>query len=204
MNDGGADSDVWDALAPGCDVWYETPLGAFVLGVELAALVGLAGERVSRYVLEVGCGTGRFGRAFAERGARVIGVDLTRAMLAEAGKDEKGMLNLCQADAGRLPFQPSSFDLVLAVTLLEFVPDPSGVLAEMCRVLRPGGRLLIGALNAWTPWALARRRSDLEPFTSARFFSPPEVREALGQFGRVTWRGAAFVLPWGKGLAQAF
>lgn len=43
MNDGGADSDVWDTLAPGYDVWYETPLGAFVLGVELAALVGLAG-----------------------------------------------------------------------------------------------------------------------------------------------------------------
>jgi SAM-dependent methyltransferase len=204
MNDGRANSDVRDTLAPGYDAWYETPLRAFVLGVELAALVGLAGEFVSRYVLEVGCGTRRFGRAFAERGARVTGVGLSRAMLSEVGMDEKGRPNLCQAGAGRLTFQPSSFGLVLAVTLLESVPDPRGVLGEMWRVLRPGGRLLVGALNARSPWALARHRSALEPFARARFFSPPDFRDMLGCFGRVTWRGAVFIPPWMKGHVHAF
>lgn len=130
---------MWDALAPEYDAWYETPLGAFVLRVEVVSLVGLAGEVTEKCALEVGCGTGRFGRAFAERGACVTGVDLSGAMLAEAGKDRKEGLNLCRDDAGRLPLPASSFDLAFAATLLEFVRHPSAVLTEMWRVLRPGG-----------------------------------------------------------------
>lgn len=204
MNAEHAESNVWDALTPQYDAWYDTPLGAFVLQVEVGALAELAGQLSGASGLEVGCGTGRFGRALTQLGARMIGIDLSRAILDAGRENRQGTLSLCQADGGRLPFWASSFDLVLAVTLLEFVPDPNKVLAEMWRVLRPEGRLLIGALNAWNPWALMRKRSGQKPFASAHFFSPPEFRELLARFGRVTWRGAVFLPPWIEVYQRAF
>ncbi len=50
----------------------------------------------------------------------------------------------------RLPFLTGSFDVTLALTVLEFVSDPYAMLAEMWRVLQPGGRLVIGVLNTWS------------------------------------------------------
>lgn len=68
-------SDIWDALATDYDAWYETPLGTFVLEVEIAALLSLSGELTSGRGLEVGCGTGQFGRIFARKGVWMVGVD---------------------------------------------------------------------------------------------------------------------------------
>jgi len=50
--------DPWDQIAPQYDAWYATPLGAFALEVEIAALVALGGQLAGRRGLEVGCGTG--------------------------------------------------------------------------------------------------------------------------------------------------
>jgi len=81
------------------------------------------------------------------------------------------------ADAHRLPFATGAFDLTVALTLLEFVDDPARVVAELARVTRPGGRLLVAALNRASPWGLAhRRRLRRPPWTAARLLTRGRLR----------------------------
>jgi 2-polyprenyl-6-hydroxyphenyl methylase/3-demethylubiquinone-9 3-methyltransferase len=119
----------------------------------LAILAGL-GPPAGLRVLDLGCGKGRFARALSSRGADLIGLDLSRTMLAAADG-----LDRVQASVRRLPFRSSSFDAVLAVEVLEHIEPRSlaGVLAEARRVLRPGGRFVIVdknvcSWNAKRPW----------------------------------------------------
>lgn len=95
-------------------------------------------------LLDVGCGGGLFGPHLAGKGYRVFGVDLSAKSLEEAllhGFDE-----VVRADIARLPFEDESFDVVTAGQCLEHVPDPYGVVAELCRVLRPGGTLVVDTI----------------------------------------------------------
>jgi len=119
----------------------------------LAVLAGL-GPLEGLRALELGCGKGRFARALASRGADLIGLDLSRAMLAAADGFDR-----VQASVRRLPFRSSSFDAVLAVEVFEHLKPRSLdlVLAEARRVLRPGGRFVvvdknICSWNAQRPW----------------------------------------------------
>jgi ubiquinone/menaquinone biosynthesis C-methylase UbiE len=96
-------------------------------------------------VLEVAIGTGR-NLPFYPTGVRLTGVDLSPAMLAvasdrarEAGRD----VRLSEADAQALPFPDASFDTVVCTLSLCAIPDDRAAIAEMRRVLRPGGRLLL-------------------------------------------------------------
>ncbi|MGH3791010.1 MAG: class I SAM-dependent methyltransferase, partial [Pseudonocardiaceae bacterium] len=101
-------------------------------------------ELAGRRVLEVGCGSAPCARWLAAQGARVIGLDLSAAMLRHAVRTarETGIsIPLVQADAGRLPFAEGSFDLACsAFGAVPFVADSAAVMREVARVLRPGGR----------------------------------------------------------------
>lgn len=95
-------------------------------------------------VLEVGCGSGIDLAEFARNGAMVTGVDfspknvaLTQATLLEAGCADNSMV--LEADATKLPFPDASFDCLFSFGVLHHVPDIDKALAEIARVLRPGG-----------------------------------------------------------------
>jgi SAM-dependent methyltransferase len=96
-----------------------------------------------------------------------------------------------------LPFSAESFDVVAAITILCFVPDAAPVFHEMARVLRPGGRLVIGELGKWSSWAAMRRmRAWLGSrlWRSARFRTARELRALAKQAGLEpeTLRGAIY------------
>jgi demethylmenaquinone methyltransferase / 2-methoxy-6-polyprenyl-1,4-benzoquinol methylase len=91
------------------------------------------GERV----LDVAAGTGLITRLIEARGARVIALDQSRAMLREAQR--RGSASV-QATALHLPFPDASFDAVTFSYLLRYVDEPADALREVARVLRPGGR----------------------------------------------------------------
>ncbi len=99
-------------------------------------------------VLDVATGTARLPRAlFAEMGFRgqIVGLDLSRKMLEQAVEKTApwaDRITLIWDDASRLPFPADTFEAVACLEALEFMPDPDQVLAEMVRVLRPGGLLL--------------------------------------------------------------
>ena len=93
-------------------------------------------------VLDVGTGEGQVARVAVEAGARrVVGVDPVWAQLA-AARDKRGGPSYARAVAGALPFLGGAFDAVVACLVFEHIDDADGALAEVGRVLRPGGRFL--------------------------------------------------------------
>lgn len=141
---------------------------------------GLAGRRV----LEVGCGAGQCARRLAALGARVVGVDLSGAMLDRAralGRrpGSPAVAGLVQADARRLPFADGSFDVAFsAYGAVPFVADPERVMAEVARVLRPGGRWVFAVTHP-VRWAFPDDPGEGGlTATSSYFDRTPYVEEA--------------------------
>ncbi len=96
---------------------------------------------------------------------------------------ESADLHLVPGEAKALPFADQTFDRVIAVTVLCFIPQADQAIAEMARVLKPSGRLVIGELGRWSPWAAIRRvRGWLGAPTwkTARFRTVGELRKLLG------------------------
>ncbi|WP_246998994.1 class I SAM-dependent methyltransferase [Halosolutus gelatinilyticus] len=92
-----------------------------------------------RNVLEIACGTGRFTVMLAERGADVVGLDISAAMLQQGRRkarnaDLEGTLEFLRGDAGRLPFPDDHFDTVIAMRFFHLADDPEAFLREMRRV----------------------------------------------------------------------
>lgn len=129
----------WDAWAPGYQRDHGTFLDGFVWCPEGLdeAQVGLLGPLSGRDVLEVGCGAAQCSRWVDERGGRAVAVDSSAGMLrfAPAG------MRLVQADATALPLAANTVDVAFAAHgALAFTPAAAAVMAEVRRVLRPGGR----------------------------------------------------------------
>jgi 2-polyprenyl-6-hydroxyphenyl methylase/3-demethylubiquinone-9 3-methyltransferase len=98
-------------------------------------------------LLDVACGGGLLAPHLAGLGYRHIGVDLSPTAVVEAG--DHGVTAV-RGDVARLPFRDEAFDVVVAGEILEHVSDLSGVIAEVCRVLRVGGTLVIDTIaNTW-------------------------------------------------------
>ena len=95
-------------------------------------------------VLDLACGTGDIAFAVAAKGSRVVGLDITHRMLQlAAGKlPTSQRVSFVTGDMMALPFPDASFDVITTGYGLRNVPDLGGALREMCRVLRPGGRML--------------------------------------------------------------
>jgi demethylmenaquinone methyltransferase/2-methoxy-6-polyprenyl-1,4-benzoquinol methylase len=103
-----------------------------------ALVESVRAEKTDR-VLDVATGTGMVARALADRyGCRVVGLDQSADMLASGSA---GGYPLVRAQGERLPFPDASFDHVSFTYLLRYVDDPAATVAEISRVLRPGGRL---------------------------------------------------------------
>ena len=99
-----------------------------------------------------------------------------------------------------LPFPDASFDAVLIVTVLCFLANPQALLREAHRVMRPGGRLIIGELGRYSTWALRRRIRGIlgDPIWSqARFRTPKDLQTLLkaAKFEQPVARGAVFYPP---------
>lgn len=123
-------------------------------------MFGFAGHLAGKRVLDVGTGDGTYAIEAAARGADVVGLDASAGNLAAAKSraSARGLaIALGEGRAEALPFGARTFDVVLAVTVLCFVPEPERALAEMSRVLTPGGRLVLGELGRRSVWAAARR-----------------------------------------------
>lgn len=137
-------------------------------------------------VLDLGCGTGRFSRPLAERLAcRVVGLDLSTAMLRQARVKAAHGLSWLAGQAELAPCATGVFDACLASYILHHVRDVRATLAEAFRVLRPGGRLGIRLSSH----AQLRRLLDYRFFPSALALDlarTPDVRlviRLLGELG---------------------
>jgi cyclopropane fatty-acyl-phospholipid synthase-like methyltransferase len=114
-------------------------------GVEQALLV-FVGPDQTRRVLEVGCGTGHWMKALAERASRVAGLDASNNMLAYARSKALPVL-LAQGRAEHLPFVEGAFDRLFCINAFHHFDDKPGFLGEARRVLRAGGAVMTIGLD---------------------------------------------------------
>ena len=110
------------------------------------------GDLGGRLVLDAGCGGGLVARELAAAGAEVVGVDRSLGSLGVARRATSGHFRPAQGRLERLPFADGSFDAVVAADVLEHLPDLPAAVAELARVLAPGGSFLFDTVNR-TPWS---------------------------------------------------
>lgn len=111
---------------------------------ERPAMIALAGGVDGHRILDAGCGSGPLSAALSAKGAIMTGVDASPAMLELARQRLGATADLHVADLGRpLPFADDSFDDVVSSLVLHYLEDWSAPLAELRRVLKPGGRLIL-------------------------------------------------------------
>jgi ubiquinone/menaquinone biosynthesis C-methylase UbiE len=180
----------------------------------LARLVPLRGRRL----LDVGCGNGAYTLALAPGFMEVVGVDVEAGRVEDfrraiAATGAANILALCRS-AEQLPFPEAHFDLVTAIEVIEHLADVDAVLAEIRRVLAPGGVFALTVPNRWfplethtvvlpvtgrevagrwipfLPWAPALHRR----LSTARNYSVADLRRCLGAAG-FDELGMGFVMP---------
>jgi ubiquinone biosynthesis O-methyltransferase len=169
--------------------WRESRLGQITDTLEERLILDLLGPVEGLRVLDVGSGDGVLACVLARRGARVTGVDADPWMLAAArrrARAESVDLELLHGRAEKLPFAEGTFDRVVAVTVLCFVQQADRAIDEMARVLKPGGRLVIGELGKWSVWAAIRRIRgwlDAPTWKLASFRTTNELRSLVETHG---------------------
>ena len=132
--------DLWEKHA----AWWQAEFTDGADAEYTEQIVPLVAEHVAGVVdvLDVGTGVGQLARVAREAGAaRVVGVDPSWGQLAEAGRRGRGPLYL-RAEAAALPFPHAAYDAVLACLVFEHIEGVDEAIAEVGRVLRPGGRFL--------------------------------------------------------------
>jgi SAM-dependent methyltransferase len=149
-------------------------------------------------LLDLGCGGGRHAFEAYRRGARVVAADLDFAELTQVGAMFAAMLEAGEAsppaaaaalrcDGTSLPFDDGAFDKVIAAEILEHVPDDQRAMAEVARVLRPGGVAAV-TVPAWLPervcWALSDEYHEV-PGGHVRIFTRAELAAKISRAGLV-------------------
>jgi len=193
----------FDGFAEKYDKWFETGLGKYVLACEKELVLKLAEPKNGDRVLDIGIGTGIFATELLKYGVDITGIDVSEKMLEIARA--KGLNNVLAGNAESLDFPDESFDLVISITALEFIKDPEKAIAEMVRVCKKGGRVVVGTLGSGSCWASKRtkaaRRDPESVFRDARFYSFSELKRMAEKFGdNVVVKGAVFAPPHNNAL----
>ncbi|MDT1063890.1 class I SAM-dependent methyltransferase [Paracoccus sp. CPCC 101403] len=134
-----------------------------------------------RNALDVGCGEGRFCRLMSPLGIAATGIDPT-ARLIQTARERDPQGEYIEARAEALPLAPESFDLVVSYLTLIDIDDIDTAIAEMARVLRPGGTLLVANLNSFSTAGKWQGEGD-----SSRGFLIDNYLEPRAEW--VSWRG---------------
>ncbi|QSB17403.1 class I SAM-dependent methyltransferase [Natronosporangium hydrolyticum] len=162
--------------------------------IDPARLAGTPGGRA----LDIGCGQGRHAFALVRQGLPVVALDWDTDALAEVSDMVAAMRQAGEVPAGagalavrgdvrRLPFPDESFDVVVAAEVLEHVPDDEMAMAELARVLRPGGVAAVTVPRWWPEricWALSTEYHQV-PGGHVRIYRGRQLRARLRRVGLV-------------------
>ena len=171
--------------------------GRYIDRREKEAVLDALSPLEDKRILEVACGTGRFTVMLADRGADIVGMDISEAMLEQgrrkaAATGVEGELSFMQGDAGRIPFPDDHFDAVFAMRFFHLAPDPEGFIKEMRRVTKE--QVFFDTFNRYS----ARSMYNWALPMGSRLYSDREARElAVGAGLEIADVEHDFVLPYG-------
>jgi ubiquinone/menaquinone biosynthesis C-methylase UbiE len=125
-------------------------------------IVQLTGMNETQKILDAGCGSANHAIRLAKRGFQITAIDFSQPVLDIAAQrindlGLSGRINLRQADLTALPFDDQSFDIVYCWGVLMHIADVEKAIAELCRVVKPGGRIVISEANKASVEAVTRR-----------------------------------------------
>jgi SAM-dependent methyltransferase len=156
--------DAWDASAGDWIRWARSnELDHAFWRLNLPALLALMPPPAP--TLDVACGEGRVARVLRRHGYDVIGIEGSAALAAAARQADEGF-EVIVGDAAAMPFEDSRFDLAVASLCLMNMDDPRAVVAEIARVLKPGGRLCCSLLH---PLRTATHAGEAGYFRARRY-----------------------------------
>lgn len=138
-------------------------------------------------ILEVGCGTGRFSLTISNEGYHLTSLDVAENMLytlkKKMGKN-KDAIDLINANADRLPFSDGKFDACISINVFSHLEHPSLVLAEISRVLKKNGSVLINIPNLFSPYFLVGtyvniKNKSIQENVFTRWYNPKEFLKII-------------------------
>lgn len=165
----------WEGLYDGPPTLRSHPFQARLAAVErLLDRAGALGR-----VLDVAAGGGEFSAAVRTRQGRWVGLDASPAMLTLARRRTNDPVVLATAEAP--PFAEASFDMLLVLGILGFLPAPRSTLRQLVRLLRPGGTMILqaGSRDLWSVLRAAREPVD----AIERVLEPAELDHLLEEVG---------------------
>lgn len=181
--------------AKGYEAWFRPALTRLGTRQTLPQAIALSVEWLALdkgdAVLDVACGTGNFSRALARaldpEAGFVVGLDLSTPMLRRAAleRTREGLahLHFVRGDAHALPFIEGAFDAANLTGAFHLLPDPARALAELRRVVRPGGRLVVGTFVTSALAPVAALQQGFEALTAFRFQTPSGLTRLLRDAG---------------------
>ncbi len=145
---------------------------------EKQAVLNAVGPVEDKQILEIACGTGRFTAMLAERGADIIGLDISGPMLQQGRERAQSAgvadhLEYMRGDAGRLPFPDDHFDVVFAMRFFHLADTPEEFLQEMCRVSKD--QIFFDTFNRYSTRSLYNWALPM----GSRLYSGSEVHSLL-------------------------
>jgi SAM-dependent methyltransferase len=145
------------------EVWgWSSPAGQLRARRRAELLLGLGNVRPGALVLELGCGIGIFSELLAASGARLVGIDISEDLLRRAGQRcrDRGLgaprVQFERASIERLPHAPGTFEAVIGSSILHHL-EVGPALAEVHRVLKPGGRFVVAEPNMLNPQIMVQK-----------------------------------------------
>jgi SAM-dependent methyltransferase len=169
------DHDHWAMHAADWIAWARTP-GHDAFWAYRGDFAGFVGAGPGRAV-DVGCGEGRLSRLLQELGWTVTACEPVAALL-EAAREAASASAYHQAAADALPVPDAGFDLVLSYNMLMDVADPAAAVAEMVRVLAPGGRLVVSIVHPLADM-LPERSEDTKVYFGRKAFEGSDTKNGL-------------------------
>jgi SAM-dependent methyltransferase len=198
----------WDRLAERMPDLYPAASTAYYRRCEIALLRRAAGTFAGKRVLKLDLWNEAFNTRILpwieDQGAEVFGLDISGVIVSRAARNtrEKGRRpRLLQADIRRIPFPEKTFDFVYTMGTIEHIVEYGESLREIRRVLKPGGRAVIGVPHKWNLFLRPLLVALLEslgkyPYSPEKSFSYGELRRDAEECGlRVVAREGLLVLP---------
>ncbi|MHB9055410.1 MAG: class I SAM-dependent methyltransferase [Paludibacteraceae bacterium] len=179
-------------IAENYDEYYHTEQGKRTDAIEKEIISQFLDEIPQKELLELGCGTGHWTDFFVQKGFKVTGVDISEAMLNVA-ESKKMNATFLRGSSEALPFEDESFSVLASITMLEFVDDQKKAVSEMYRVLKKGGWLIAGCLNADSVMGVNKEKDEV--FSHAKMLTVNELTALFSPFKLLMVKKGVYLNP---------